>query len=484
MAVKVLIANRGEIACRVAKTLRELGLASVAVYSDADAEAPHVHLCDEAVCLGDVRSYLDMERVVQAARDSGATALHPGYGFLSENPALPEACLAAGITFIGPSAKAIRQLGDKRLARQMAESCGVTTIPGAATCDDLAAARRAAERLGFPLLIKAALGGGGRGMRRVDDASALAEAYAAAQREAKTAFHVDHVLLEKLLAPVRHIEVQFLGDGNDAVVLGERECSLQRRHQKILEEGPAASISEATRVELHAAALRLVRAANYAGAGTVEFLVDTKGRAYFLEVNTRLQVEHPVTEMLTGVDLVRAQIEIALGGSLPRVPPPRGHAIEVRLNAEDSYNGFVPATGRVLALCWPSWPHVRVDAGIHEGAEISTHYDILLAKIIAWGQDREQARRRLCAALRETTLLGVTTNQAFLLDVLERDFFVRGETYTSTIETERWSAPPVPAEALALALRELERPAAHVAAAGRGDHFSPWARLGRFRVGP
>ncbi len=473
--MKILVANRGEIACRILTTLRDMEVASVAVHSDVDAEAPHVWMADEAVALGDTHAYLDIPKIVEAAQSSGATAIHPGYGFLSENAAFARACREAGIVFIGPSPEAMEALGDKRGARRIAEESGVAVIPGESACDSLDAARAAAARVGYPMLLKAAGGGGGKGMRLVSAESGLEESFHAARREAGSSFADDRLIIEKYIAPARHIEVQILGNGVDAVALGERECSLQRRYQKVIEEAPSSGISGKTRVALLEAAVKLARAARYAGAGTVEFLVDTAGEHYFLEVNTRLQVEHPVTELIVGLDLVRAQVEIAHGGKLPAPQPPRGHAIEARLNAEDPYNDFLPATGRILMLDWPGRPGLRIDSGLREGSEVTPFYDPLLAKLIAWGSSREEARRRLIEALRGMTLLGVTTNRPFLLQILERDFFVAGKTYTSTLEAERWDEPQPPEEAIAAARRALARPlAASDGGGGLTDRYSPW----------
>ena len=474
--MKVLVANRGEIACRILKTLREMGIPSVAVHSDGDGDALHVDLADEVAALAAPSGYLDAEHLIETARRLSADAVHPGYGFLSQSAPFAEACRAAGLIFIGPSPEAMRLLGDKRGARRTAEECGLPVIPGASECDTLESARRAAYAIGYPVLIKAAGGGGGKGMRLVGDDGALAEAFAAARREAEVAFADPRLLVEKYLAPARHVEAQILGDGREAVALGERECSLQRRYQKVIEEAPSPGIPESTRRALLDAAVTLARKAKYASAGTVEFLVGPGGEHFFLEVNTRLQVEHPVTELLTGVDIVAAQVELALGGRLPEPPTPRGHAIEARLNAEDPHRGFLPSSGPVLMLDWPSRPWLRVDSGIRQGQEVRPDYDPLLAKLIAWGASREQARRRLVEALRDLTLLGVATNQAFLIQVLESEEFRRGETYTSTLEARRWPLPEVPAEAVAAARRALAtRPAEGAGDGGvAADRHSPW----------
>ncbi len=482
--MKVLVANRGEIACRIMHTLREMDVASVAVFTDVDAQAPHVFLADEAIALGPPTAYLEVAAILNAAAKSGATAIHPGYGFLSQSPALVEACTAAGVIFIGPSAAAMRALGDKRAARAVAEQHGVPVVPGATTCDSLTDAAAAVQRVGLPVLLKAAGGGGGKGMRLVQHQDDLGAAFAAAQREARAAFADDRLLVEKYIHPARHVEVQILAVGKRAIAVFERECSLQRRYQKIIEEAPATSLSPAARQGLHAAAVRLAEAVGYSSAGTVEFLVGADESYYFLEVNTRLQVEHPVTEALCGLDLVRCQVELAHGGSLPSVPASRGHAIEARLNAEDAYGGFLPAVGKILHIDWPRMPHVRVDAGVIEGQEVGVQYDPMLAKIIAWAPDREQARRRLLAALRSLTFLGVHTNQDFLMDVLAQPFFINGETFTTTIEAASWKAPAAPAwlaQAVAEAKAAGVGPDSVSANALAADRFSPWQSLGAFR---
>jgi acetyl/propionyl-CoA carboxylase alpha subunit len=473
--MKVLVANRGEIAARVLKSLREIGVPSVAVHSGVDGKAPHLDLADEVAALGGADGYLDGAALIAAARATGATAVHPGYGFLSQSPAFAEACAAAGLLFIGPSPEAMRLLGDKRASRRTAEECGIPVIPGASVCDTSADAARAAGQIGWPILIKAAGGGGGKGMRLVEREADLGEAFAAAEREARAAFSDPRVLVEKYIAPARHVEVQILGDGREAVALGERECSLQRRYQKVIEEAPSPGVDGTLRGALCDDAVRLARRAGYASAGTVEFLVGPGGAHYFLEVNTRLQVEHPVTEMLTGVDIVAAQVAIARGGPLPNAPAPRGHAIEARFNAEDPYRGFLPSAGRVLLLEWPARPGLRIDSGVREGSEVRPEYDPMIAKVIAHGADREQARRRLVEGLRETTLLGIATNQAFLIQVLESPAFRSGETYTSTLESESWPEPEVPAAALAAARRALAAPAvATEPDSGAADRHSPW----------
>ena len=480
---KVLVANRGEIAIRVCRTLRALRIPSVVVYSEADRGAPHTQAGDESVLLGPAepaQSYLHVDRILAAARVTGANAIHPGYGFLAENAAFARACATAGVVFIGPSPESMERLGSKSKAREAAIRLDIPVVPGVEDVPDASRARKEAARIGYPVLLKAASGGGGRGMRRVAAAEEMDAAFESGRREAEGAFGDGRLLLEKLVHPARHIEVQILADGRDAIALGERECSLQRRYQKIVEESPSPAVDRATRSKLEKAAITLAKDARYSGAGTVEFLLGPDGGFYFLEVNTRLQVEHPVTEARFGLDLVRAQIEIAAGDALPRRPDPKGHAIEVRLNAEDPYHGFIPQSGPVSLLAWPSGDGLRVDAGIAEGHPVHAHYDSLLAKVIAHGKDRSEARARLIEALRGLALLGIRTNQGFLLDVIESDVFASGETYTHTIESSKWPPPEdVPDEALLAAALALEAPRA-TAAGGRrdADRWSPWRLLG------
>ncbi len=480
---KVLVANRGEIALRICRTLREMGIPSVTVTSDADRGAPHARAGDESVGIGPAatgESYGNAPRILEAARRAHADAIHPGYGFLSESAAFARACRDAGLTFIGPPPESMEKLGNKASARRAALKLGVPVVPGV---EDVATVERAlaeADRIGYPVLLKAAGGGGGRGMRRASAPAELSAAFEGARREAMAAFGDGRLFLERFVHPARHVEVQILADGTDAVALGERECSLQRRYQKIIEESPSPAVTPEIRDAMGRAATALARDAGYAGAGTVEFLLGPDGSFYFLEVNARLQVEHPVTEARFGIDLVRAQIEIASGGPLPKPGEPRGHAIEARLNAENPYRGFLPGTGPVLLLEWPAGSGIRVDGGIAEGQTIHTHYDSLLAKLIAHGRDREEARAKLLAALRGLTLLGVATNQGFLIDLLEDPSFRKGETYTHTIESRDWPAPrDVPDEALLAAAVALASPGQ-----GRGgerddaDRYSPWRLLG------
>ena len=424
----VLVANRGEIACRVIRTLRAMGIRSVAVYSDADRGHPHVALADTAVRIGPAPardSYLDVEAVVAAAVAAGADAIHPGYGFLSENVGLARAADAAGIVFIGPPVAAIEVMGDKIRAKLHVAAHGVPVIPGFdRPAQDDAALVRAAADVGFPLLVKPSAGGGGKGMHVVADAAALPDALSSARRIAAAAFGDDTLFLERLIARPRHIEVQVLADAHGAVVhLGERECSLQRRHQKVVEEAPSPLLDDGTRDRIGEAACAVARSVGYTGAGTVEFLVsaDEPDRFYFMEMNTRLQVEHPVTELVTGIDLVRWQLLVAAGepldlaqGDIAAV----GHAVEARVYAEDTGAGFLPSTGRLLAYEAPGGPGVRVDDGVAAGLEIGTHYDPMIAKIIAHGADRGEAMARLSTAVASTTVLGVANNLQFLHDLL------------------------------------------------------------------
>ncbi|HET7497616.1 MAG TPA: biotin carboxylase N-terminal domain-containing protein [Candidatus Eisenbacteria bacterium] len=484
MIRKVLVANRGEIALRVCRTLRAMEIPSVTVYSDADRTAPHADFGDESVRLGPASpadSYLNATALLEAAHATGADAIHPGYGFLSQSAAFARACREAGVVFIGPSPESMERLGDKVSSRRSAARCGVPVVPGVEGIEDAARARAEADRIGYPVLLKAAGGGGGRGMRRVDAAGDLAAAFESARREAAASFGDDRLFLEKLVEPARHVEIQILGDGTDAIALGERECSLQRRYQKVIEESPSPAVDGKRRAAMEEAAVRLAKDAGYASAGTVEFLLGPDGSFYFLEVNTRLQVEHPVTEMRFGLDLVRAQIEIAAGGGLPRRGRPEGFAIEARLNAEDPYHGFLPQTGKILLLSWGAGPGIRVDAGIAEGQSIHAHYDSLLAKVIAHGATREEARTRLIAALSRTALLGVVTNQAFLLDLLEDEAFRTGRTFTRTIESRLWPGPEAPPDEAVLAASIALTAPSRAAGAGErddADRWSPWRLLG------
>ena len=499
MFKKILIANRGEIACRVAATARRLGVRSVAVYSDADANARHVRACDEAVHIGAAaprESYLRWERILEAAKASGAEAIHPGYGFLSENEDFAAACVKAGLVFIGPPASAIAAMGSKAAAKSLMEKAGVPLVPGYHGADnDPALLAREAERIGYPVLIKASAGGGGKGMRRVDKAQDFAAALASCQREAKASFGDDHVLVERYVTRPRHIEIQVFADTQGhCVYLFERDCSVQRRHQKVLEEAPAPGMSEARRQQMGDAAVAAARAVGYVGAGTVEFVAeeldDGDIRAYFMEMNTRLQVEHPVTEAITGLDLVEWQLRVAAGQPLPLTQQQlamRGHAIEARICAENPEGGFLPATGSMRFARWPA--HVsfersdtmpRIDRGFDEGDEISPHYDSMIAKLIVWGENRRQALARLDAALAGTHIVGLATNVAFLRRVVASDSFARADLDTALIERERkalFEFAPLPLECAAAGV--VARELANEAVVQGHD---PWSRRDGWRL--
>ncbi|GGD79246.1 ATP-binding protein [Microbacterium murale] len=457
----VLVANRGEIARRIIRTLREQGLRSVAVYSEADATAPHVREADDAVLIGPApaaESYLAVEAVIGAAKRCGADAIHPGYGFLSESVALAEACTRAGIIFIGPSVEALEIMGDKAKARDHVGARGVPVVPGftaAGLTDDEIAVR--ANEIGYPLLVKPSAGGGGKGMETVSDSGALASALASARRVAKAAFGDDALVLERLIRRPRHIEVQVFGDIHGTVIaLGERECTLQRRHQKVIEEAPSAGLPGGLTERLFEAAVRAGESVSYVGAGTVEFLVDADAPDdfFFIEMNTRLQVEHPVTEAVTGLDLVALQLDVAAGGVLAPAPALRGHAVEARIYAESPEHDFLPSTGPVLRFAAPRG--VRVDAAIETGSEVTGFYDPMIAKVIAHGPDRETALARLDQALAETVVLGIETNIAFLRQLLTNERVVSGDLDTGLIETLLPVRPAEPSAAMiAAAKREL-----------------------------
>ncbi len=446
MFSRILIANRGEIACRVIRTARRMGIDTVAIYSEADEGAMHVAMADEARLIGPApprESYLNIDRVVAAARDSGAEAMHPGYGFLSENAEFAEACAAAGIVFIGPSPDAIRAMGSKAAAKALMEAHGVPVVPGYHGADqDDSLLLAEAEGIGFPVIIKASAGGGGRGMRVVADAGEFARALDGARREAKGAFGDDTMLIERYLERPRHIEVQIFGDSHGNIVhLFERDCSIQRRHQKIVEEAPAPGLTQERRLYIGEAAVAAARAVDYVGAGTVEFIAeDGAERFYFMEMNTRLQVEHPVTEAVTGLDLVEWQFRIAAGERLPLRQEEialSGHAIEVRLYAENPARGFLPATGTLHRLHWPQGEAIRVDTGVRPGDTVTPFYDPMIAKIIAHGSDRATARARLARALADTALLGVATNLGFLARIVADADFAAGAVDTGFIERRR-----------------------------------------------
>jgi len=447
MFKKILVANRGEIAVRVIRACCELGIPSVAVYSDVDRAALHVLRADEAYLIGRApasESYLNIGRILDRAQQAGADAIHPGYGFLSENPQFARACRDAGITFIGPSPEAMEVMGSKTRARQQMEKAGLPFVPGTSRgLSSLAEAQQVAAKIGYPIMLKAAAGGGGKGMRLARNASELASAFDTARSEALGAFGDDEVYLEKAIPNPRHVEIQILADefGN-TVYLGERECSLQRRHQKVLEESPSPALTPEMRQQMGETAVKAARAANYANAGTVEFLVDASASFYFLEMNTRLQVEHPVTELVTGLDLVQLQIRIAAGERLPFSQDQirlRGHAIECRIYAEDPEKDYFPSPGRITDLSEPSGPGIRLDSGIYPGWNVPLEYDPLLAKLIAYGEDRQQTMARLERALGEYFVAGVKTNLGLFRRILADQDFVAGKTDTGLLA--RLTAP-------------------------------------------
>ena len=499
MFSKILIANRGEIACRVAATARRLGVRTVAVYSDADAASRHVRACDEAVRVGGNAardSYLQWQRIIDAALATGAQAVHPGYGFLSENEDFARACAAAGLVFVGPPPAAIAAMGSKSAAKTLMESAGVPLVPGYhGANNEPAFLAEQAGLMGYPVLIKASAGGGGKGMRRVDQPADFVAALASCQREAQASFGNQHVLVERYVTRPRHIEIQVFADTQGHCIhLFERDCSVQRRHQKVLEEAPAPGISAARRAEMGAAAVAAAQAVGYVGAGTVEFIaeptLDGDLRFFFMEMNTRLQVEHPVTEAITGLDLVEWQLRVASGQPLPLRQDQvqmRGHAIEARICAENPDANFLPATGTLQVVRWPA--HVafdrsdtlaRVDSGVRQGDAISPHYDPMIAKLIVWGEDREQALARLDQALSATHLMGLQTNVAFLRRVVRSVAFATADLDTALIERERvalFEAPPLPPELAAAGV------AAHRLAADAAlQDADPWSRRDGWRL--
>ena len=534
---KILIANRGEIACRVASTARRLGVRTVAVYSTADAGARHVHACDEAVAIGGAaprESYLQWERILAAAKATGAQAVHPGYGFLSENEAFAQACADAGIAFIGPPPSAIAAMGSKSAAKALMEKAGVPLVPGYHGADNSPALlAREAARIGFPVLIKASAGGGGKGMRRVDRADDFESALASCQREAKASFGDDHVLVERYVTRPRHVEIQVFADAHGHCIhLNERDCSVQRRHQKVLEEAPAPGMSAERRAQMGAAAVAAAQAVGYVGAGTVEFIVESAeedgpsrrdaagppqgvaapaggsadreaasvgaGPFFFMEMNTRLQVEHPVTEAITGFDLVEWQLRVAAGEALPATQDDiriHGHAIEARICAENPDANFLPATGPIDVARWPAHvafvrnadgerlhdpAPVRIDRGFDQGDAITPHYDSMIAKLIVWGADREQALKRMDAALAATQLVGLHTNVAFLRRTVASKAFATADLDTALIERERtalFDVPPLPTATLGAAA------AAHVLAEEAAlEDADPWSRRDGWRM--
>ena len=444
MVEKVLIANRGEIALRIIRSCRELDIATVAVYSTVDKKALHVQLADEAVCVGDSisnKSYLNIPNILAAATSRGVDAIHPGYGFLAENDKFAEMCNDHGITFIGPSPNAIRSMGDKSTAKETMERVGVPTVPGSkGLLSNVEEAYEMAQEIGYPVIIKATAGGGGRGMRLVENKANLEKMFKAAQGEAEAAFGNDGLYMEKFIKKPRHVEIQILADRSGNVVhLGERDCSVQRRHQKLLEESPSPAINHSLRKKMGNAAIAAAKSISYEGAGTVEFLVDDDNNFYFMEMNTRIQVEHPVTEMVTGVDLIAEQIKIAGGENLEFTQDDiqlNGHAIECRINAEDPSHNFRPSPGKITGWLPPGGPGVRVDSHVYTGYEIPPFYDSLIGKLIVWGQDRNTAIKRMNRALNECAVTGIPTTINFHLTLLNKTKFMEGKIHTKYVEEE------------------------------------------------
>ncbi len=444
MVEKVLIANRGEIALRIIRSCRELDIATVAVYSTVDKKALHVQLADEAVCVGDSlsnKSYLNIPNILAAATSRGVDAIHPGYGFLAENDKFAEMCNDHGITFIGPSPNAIRSMGDKSTAKETMERVGVPTVPGSkGLLSNVEEAYEMAQEIGYPVIIKATAGGGGRGMRLVENKANLEKMFKAAQGEAEAAFGNDGLYMEKFIKKPRHVEIQILADRSGNVVhLGERDCSVQRRHQKLLEESPSPAINHSLRKKMGNAAIAAAKSISYEGAGTVEFLVDDDNNFYFMEMNTRIQVEHPVTEMVTGVDLIAEQIKIAGGENLEFTQDDiqlNGHAIECRINAEDPSHNFRPSPGKITGWLPPGGPGVRVDSHVYTGYEIPPFYDSLIGKLIVWGKDRNTAIKRMNRALNECAVTGIPTTINFHLSLLNKRKFIEGKIHTKYVEEE------------------------------------------------
>ena len=444
MVEKVLIANRGEIALRIIRSCRELDIATVAVYSTIDKKALHVQLADEAVCVGDSlsnKSYLNIPNILAAATSRGVDAIHPGYGFLAENDKFAEMCNDHGITFIGPSPNAIRSMGDKSTAKETMERVGVPTVPGSkGLLSNVEEAYEMAQEIGYPVIIKATAGGGGRGMRLVENKANLEKMFKAAQGEAEAAFGNDGLYMEKFIKKPRHVEIQILADRSGNVVhLGERDCSVQRRHQKLLEESPSPAINHSLRKKMGNAAIAAAKSISYEGAGTVEFLVDDDNNFYFMEMNTRIQVEHPVTEMVTGVDLIAEQIKIAGGDNLGFTQDDiqlNGHAIECRINAEDPSHNFRPSPGKITGWLPPGGPGVRVDSHVYTGYEIPPFYDSLIGKLIVWGKDRNTAIKRMNRALNECAVTGIPTTINFHLSLLNKRKFMEGKIHTKYVEEE------------------------------------------------
>jgi acetyl-CoA carboxylase biotin carboxylase subunit len=499
MFKKILIANRGEIAVRIIKACQEMGISTVAVFSEADRLSLHVQIADEAVGIGPppaVDSYLDMDRIILAAKETGAEAIHPGYGFLSENAAFARRCEKENVVFIGPNSDALELVGDKVRSRQALEKADIPIIPGMkGIVKNTSSIKGEADKIGYPVMIKASAGGGGKGMRVVHDEKELIPALEAGMREAKSAFGDESVYLEKFIEEPRHVEFQVLADNHGNVVhLFERECSIQRRHQKIVEETPSQALDPELRAKMGETARKVVQASGYNNAGTVEFLLDKDKNFYFLEVNARLQVEHPVTELTTGMDLVHHQIKIAAGEKLPfrqEDLEQRGHAIECRIYAEDPHNNFLPSSGKILYFKEPQGPGVRHDCGIYSGWDVPIYYDPILAKLIVWAEDRDAACQRMIKALDDYVILGVQTSIRFLRDLIGHPQFRKGETTTSFIQDHfaDWSGDKDSDESQRMALLAAAFDSMQGISSGRGSRaakkevYSPWLSLGKWRLG-
>jgi acetyl-CoA carboxylase biotin carboxylase subunit len=498
MFKKILIANRGEIAIRVARACQELGISPIGVYSAVDKSSYHLRFMDDAYWIGDSapgESYLNIAKIIDAAKTARVEAIHPGYGFLAENANFAKACEENGLVFIGPDSKALSLVGDKVASRNTVQKVGVPIIPGMQILDsDLKVFRETAAQVGYPVIVKASLGGGGKGMRIVGNANELEASVRAGQREAKSAFGDEAVYLEKYIERPRHIEFQVLRDTHGNVLhLFERECSIQRRHQKIIEETPSTALDDDLRHQMGAAAKKVIEIADYTNAGTVEFLLDENGKFYFLEVNARVQVEHPITEMVTGVDLVRQQIKIAAGEKVKMGQSEveqRGHAIEARIYAEDPENKFMPCPGKVLFLSEPSGPGIRVDSGIYQGWNVPPHYDPILSKLIVWAEDRETAIRRMSSALAHYTIIGIKTNLGYLKRIMDTRKFIRGEYHTHFIDDNEAelrismkNAPEILAlAAMAIATNERKRKVYTEAAGDVHGRNTPWQELGDWEI--
>lgn len=494
MIKKILIANRGEIAVRIIKASRELSIPSVAVYSTIDRSSLHVQEADEAICIGPpepLKSYLNMDTIIDAARKAGADAIHPGYGFLAENPTFARRCKEKGIIFIGPNAKVMQSVGDKIIARQTMKKEGISIIPGMMNkSSDIKELKKSAEQIGYPVLIKASGGGGGKGMRIISSEKELETAVESSMREAKFAFGDESIYFEKYIENPRHIEFQIACDhfGN-TVHIFERECSIQRRYQKIVEETPSTALDEKSRTRMGETAVKVAKASGYDNIGTVEFILDQNGSFYFLEVNARVQVEHPVTELVTGVDLVKEQIKIAQGEKLSLKQEnleQKGHSIECRIYAEDPENNFLPSPGHILFLKEPSGPGIRVDSGIYSGCEVSPYYDPILSKVIVWGETRESARRKMVLALRQYVILGIKTPIQFLIDVLEHPEFIKGNLSTNFIKCHlpQWkeqSKKYITEAAIAVALNMYNKSFAKRVPTKAGIP-TPWQTVGNWSI--